>query len=428
MTEQNGFRDFESMSDKQRQAHYEAVCAAAGLDPALNLLKWTRMDDGSGTGAKRLVLYATKGATNAIRSIQGIDVTGLVDKTVAGAYVVTATARNAKGRVDMATGAASLEGKRGKALENAFALAQTRATRRVTLQMSGLDLLDESEVMSDGTTPIAEAPLPLDQIGTPVEVNSDAGTDITASGLTLKAPAVAQIPMSTNPAPETPERLPNPAAGLKLASGNLGGPSGAARPVAAPVAAKTEFHVEHREDGNYHVPDHVGDTVKIVSNPTQEAPKQRRKRRTKAEMEAANTPTVTIGENQEFVAVIESPSEQAQVELEPLPDKPQPLKVPISGLPSNAQMIGYIKRLAEYRKTILPQDGGMLPSLGMNVHKKLYAFFAVANGNQTDLTKLTVAQWDATFNYMDTVLAQKGAKELVAIIETNIGAFDEGRV
>ena len=419
MTEQNGFRDFESMSDKQRQKHYEAVCAAAGLDPALNLLKWTRMDDGSGTGAKRLVLYATKGATNAIRSIQGIDVTGLVDKTVAGAYVVTATARNAKGRVDMATGAASLEGRRGRSLENAFALAQTRATRRVTLQMSGLDLLDESEVTSDGTTPIADAPLPLDQIGAPVEINGESGIDITPPvGLTLKAPAVAQASASATLATDTPERLPNPATGLKLATANLEGPSGTVRP--------TKTTTEQPE---------------TVSEQTQstEMPKQRRKRRTKAEMEAART---------------QSPSETLQAELEPLPNEggavtaapsttaaspapnesamsatmsatPQPVKVNLSSdIPTQEQMKVYVARLTKYREEILP-NGGMIPSHGMGINKKLRAFFSVANNNTEELTSLTVAQWDATFGCMDSVLAQKGPKELVAIIETNIGAVDE---
>jgi hypothetical protein len=416
MTDQNGFRDFESMSEKQRQDHYYAVCAAAGLDPALNLLKWTRMDSGDGTGAKRLVLYATKGATNAIREIQGIDVTGLTDKTVGGAFVVTATAKNKKGRTDIAMGAASLEGKRGKALENAFALAQTRATRRVTLQMSGLDLLDESEVMSDGTTPIAEAPMPLDQIGTPVEVNSDAGTDITAAGLTLKGFSVNQVLVTDNSVPETPERLPNPAAGLKLATVNLGGPSGASR------AAATQRPTASSEVTTADVPPPTGTSV---SNQTQEAPKQRRKRRTKAEMEAAAGNAVTARVEAGLPA--ESPSEQAQAELEPLPDK-QPVKASISTeLPTPDQMKVYVEKLTKYRTEILPA-GGMVPSHGMGINKKIRSFFSVANNNTEDLTKLTVAQWDATFNYMDSVLAQKGAKELVAIIETNIGAFDEARV
>ena len=417
MTEQNGFRDFESMSEKQRQDHYYAVCAAAGLDPALNLLKWTRMDDGSGTGAKRLVLYATKGATNAIREIQGIDVTGLTDKTVAGAFVVTATAKNKKGRTDIAMGAASLEGKRGKALEKAFALAQTRATRRVTLQMSGLDLLDESEVMSDGTTPIAEAPMPLDQIGTPVEVNNGSGTDITmataSAGLTLRTAADVVNEANTNLAAAAPERLPNPAAGLKLATVNLGGPSGASR------AAATQRPTASSEVTTADVPPPTGTSV---SNQTQEAPKQRRKRRTKAEMEAAAGNAVTA--RVEAGLPVESPSEQAQAELEPLPDK-QPVKVSISTeLPTPDQMKVYVEKLTKYRTEILPA-GGMVPSHGMGINKKIRSFFSVANNNTEDLTKLTVAQWDATFNYMDSVLAQKGAKELVAIIETNIGAVDE---
>jgi hypothetical protein len=118
-----------------------------------------------------------------------------------------------------------------------------------------------------------------------------------------------------------------------------------------------------------------------------------------------------------------SPSEQAQAELEPLPDK-QPVKVSISTeLPTPEQMKVYVEKLTKYRTEILPA-GGMVPSHGMGINKKIRAFFSAINNNTEDLTKLIVAQWDATFNYMDFVLAQKGAKELVAIIETNIGGTD----
>src|ERR1700690_3705149 len=148
MTENNYAlgRDLESLSEAERQTHLNRVCAVAGIDPALGLIRYMRMQKNDGSGDFHLVLYATKGATNAIRENKGVDITGLADKVVAGAYVVTASAKNAKGRTDFATGACTIDGKHGKSLENAFALAQTRATRRVTLQMSGLDLLDESEI------------------------------------------------------------------------------------------------------------------------------------------------------------------------------------------------------------------------------------------------------------------------------------------
>src|SRR5271155_5689516 len=151
-------KDKESWTQEQKDQHYLNVCQEAGLDPKLGLLRWMKLDDGTGTGTKRLVLYATKGATNAIRARQGIDIVSLTDKVVASAYIVTATAKNVNNRTDIAQGVASIDGKCGRALENAITIAQTRAVRRVTLQIAGLDLLDESEVTNDGTVSLASTP------------------------------------------------------------------------------------------------------------------------------------------------------------------------------------------------------------------------------------------------------------------------------
>jgi len=428
--------DMDKWTPEQRQQHYLTVCAAAGLDPALGLLKYRHMDDGTGTGTKHLVLYATKDATNAIRDLQGIDIVALTDKVVNGAFVVTASAKNAKGRTDHAMGAASLEGKRGKALENAFALAQTRATRRVTLQMSGLPLIDESEVTNDGTTPIANADSPLDQIGTPVEVNSEAGIDITAPvGLTLKAPGTPKTSSTAIPAAKGDERLPNPATGLKLATTNMLGPDGATRTLKVPVqpaeaaAAPAPAPVEVAT-----VSPQAQSNIRISADPAEAsfvdaelvAPKQRRKRRTKAEMDAAKTVIKDVVIQESVPWPFPSASEQAQAELEPLPVAPaSSVKVSLNtNLPTPEQMKVYVARLTHYREVVLP-EGKMRAATGISLGKKLRAFFSVANNGQEDLMKLTVAQWEATFAYMDQTLATQGAKELVKIIETNIEALSE---
>ena len=77
-----GNRDLGQLTEAEKQTHYENICEAAGLDPALNLLRYRMMDDGSGTGKQHLVLYATKPATDAIRGVQGIsdlEQTGIYD-------------------------------------------------------------------------------------------------------------------------------------------------------------------------------------------------------------------------------------------------------------------------------------------------------------------------------------------------------------
>lgn len=397
-------RNLESLTEEQRREYYEHVCQAVGLDPKQNLLKYTMLDDGTGSGSRHLVLYATKGATNAIRGIQGIDITDLTDKVIGGAVVFTAKAKNAKGRTDIAVGACSIDGKRGKILENAFALAQTRATRRVTLQMSGLDLLDESEVSGDNTVPIEQASLPLSEIGQPVQASSEPGVDITA-GLSLKTPATAVLlssavsaaPLAPEIVPEESKRLPNPAAGL------------------APIAA----NVMAAPDG-----------VPSVAAISDEDKKPRRKRRTKAEMEAAKT---VDGEPPQDLKLVEPVAEEksdapSTPALASEPEAPKlvtaPVKIMIGNKPNAEQMKVFVDKLTDYRNNILP-SGGMVPSHGMGVVKKVREFFRVANNGIDDLQNLTVEQWENTFRFMDTTIAQHNAKKLVEIMEFNIGATDE---
>src|ERR1022692_3380181 len=161
MTKTNTFvltKDLEELSQDERRLHMENMCASLGLDPAKGLLKYAMMDKNDGSGERRLVLYATKGATDALRDINGISVIEMVDKVIGGAVVFTAKGTNKAGRMDIAVGSAAIENKHGKQLENAFAIGQTRASRRLTLQFTGSGLLDESEV-SDNTTSIVNAPV-----------------------------------------------------------------------------------------------------------------------------------------------------------------------------------------------------------------------------------------------------------------------------
>lgn len=226
-----GNRDLGQLTEAEKQTHYENICEAAGIDPALNLIRYRMMDDGSGTGKQHLVLYATKPATDAIRGVQGISDVEQTGVLILTAYVVTTKVQNKEGRTLMAQGAVDLEGKRGRALENGIALAQTRSSRRAALAMSGLGLLDESELGDIIQNPVSDAPTPLPKVKQPAaKPNTAVGKDITApAGLTLKAPplAVATQPIVSEEAVEAepePARLPNPATGLKLAGDNLGGP------------------------------------------------------------------------------------------------------------------------------------------------------------------------------------------------------------
>ena len=59
--------------------------------------------------------------------------------------------------------------------------------------------------------------------------------------------------------------------------------------------------------------------------------------------------------------------------------------------------------------------------------KKLRKFFSVVNNNigETNLDKLTVAQWETTFEFIDGTLNSGGPQALADAINYNIGAVDE---
>jgi hypothetical protein len=159
--------DLSQLTDAQRVSYYNAVCQSLQLNPLTRPFAYLLLDDGK--GSKKLVLYPTKDCTDQLRSNKGISVTKLEREAINGAYVVTAYGKNAEGREDSATGVVALEredgewqtasnGKRyfkgngnwaafrGDALANAMMKAETKAKRRLTLSLSGLGMVDESEI------------------------------------------------------------------------------------------------------------------------------------------------------------------------------------------------------------------------------------------------------------------------------------------
>lgn len=397
------------LSQAQRD-HMAAVYELAGVNPKAGTLRYSMMDDGTGSGRKKLTLYGTKGFTNAVRAAKNISVVEMTSAVIGTAISVTAKAKiEDTGRTDMAMAAVSIENKSGRGLENAIAAAQTKATRRVTLQIAGLDLIDESEVAdNDKTVALESANVPLSEIALPPEVSKEAAKDVTDLQ-TLADEAIAKLRGSSvvaAAAEEIPAKLPNPAAGLPIVTDNLASSavpprkkrtksttpkaeaalaSIAAVPTVAiellapetkaaiePVLAKTEFQVR--------VPAHVGDTVVLVPD--------------------------------------------AAIATMPLKVKVKSATV-VADMPSSDQMKGYVDRLTDYRTRILP-DGGMVASFGMAVNKKLREFVRLFNGGMDDPTKLTNTQWVNTFAYLDSTLKDKGSKELVNIIEFNVLGENNG--
>jgi hypothetical protein len=174
--------DLESLTEAQRQEYYLNACEHYGIPPELNALAFIWMD--SNDGKRNLVLYAKKAATDIIRGIRGITTTSLTKFDGEGYIGWIAEGKDSTGRAEIAVGTASTEGLRGQSMAMMAMLAQTRATRRMTLQFVG-GLLDESELPATVTNigrsgaslaSLSTVPAPVQPSVAP---NSDAGVDVT---------------------------------------------------------------------------------------------------------------------------------------------------------------------------------------------------------------------------------------------------------
>lgn len=133
--------DLSRLKEDERVSYYYKVCETVGLNPL------TRPFDYIQLGGK-LVLYANKGCGEQLRQIRKISIRIASRETIEGVYVVTAEAADPAGRVDASTGAVTIASLKGDALANAMMKAETKAKRRVTLSVCGLNMLDESELDS----------------------------------------------------------------------------------------------------------------------------------------------------------------------------------------------------------------------------------------------------------------------------------------
>ncbi len=187
--------DLAKLSPKERVSYYRRVCESVGLNPFTRPFQYIKLNG-------KLTLYATKDCTEQLRAQRGISITGLVatfDKET-GVYMVVATAIDRDSRTDSATGAVPLgDDVRGEARANAVMKAETKAKRRVTLPISGLGWLDESET---GSIPGAQV----------VEIDDGLNALPAPNGNSVQAP-----PAPPSPAPPTPSPAPEAAQTLERA-------------------------------------------------------------------------------------------------------------------------------------------------------------------------------------------------------------------
>lgn len=192
--------DLGPLSEVQRQDYLRQASEYFGLDPNLNALDLIWMNNTD--GIRRLIAYARRGTTDILREIHQINVLSVTMQTAPGFVSFTAIGKNVKGRQEIAVGAAGTDGLKGDRLAAAVSTAQTRATRRLTLQFVGGGLLDESEVGDSSTTDINRLNVSLSSIATApvqpvVEANTEAGKDVTP----INTEITNVMPLLTVPAP-----------------------------------------------------------------------------------------------------------------------------------------------------------------------------------------------------------------------------------
>lgn len=131
--------DLSKLTAEERVGHYLAVCQAVGLNPVTKPFDYLSLNG-------KLVLYANKGCAEQLRSNKKISFTKpetTIDDKL-GIIMVSVTGRDETGRTDTDIGAVPLP-KGSEDRCNAVMKAITKAKRRTTLSICGLNMLDDTE-------------------------------------------------------------------------------------------------------------------------------------------------------------------------------------------------------------------------------------------------------------------------------------------
>jgi len=173
--------DLRNLTNEQRVIYYRRTCESLGLNPLTKPLDFINLSG-------KLVLYATKGATDQLRARHGISVRVVSQEIDGDILMVTVEGTDATGRVDTEIGAVTVSGLRGDALANARMKALTKAKRRLTLSMAGLGMMDETELE---TVPRHEA----------VRVDMETGEVIESTGRHVAAEVIESPAVPVPPPP-----------------------------------------------------------------------------------------------------------------------------------------------------------------------------------------------------------------------------------
>lgn len=188
--------DLAKLSPQERNTYYMQVCRSIGLNPLTRPFEYLTLNG-------KTVLYARRDAADQLRKINNISIE-IVSKAVdEGLLTIHVRAKDGSGRIDEDYGVVNVGALKGEAAANAFLKAVTKAKRRVTLSISGLGFLDETEV-DDIPASAKRAPAH--------EAASQAS--VAANGRPQPAPLALAAPTPVDVNPETgevgPRALPVP--------------------------------------------------------------------------------------------------------------------------------------------------------------------------------------------------------------------------
>lgn len=130
----------QKLSTPQRLQFLTAICRSTGLNPLTSPFSFITLQG-------KMVIYATKSATDQLRKLHNVSVEIVSKEMMGDTLIVTSRASMPSGRRDEDVGAVTCSPKlQGEALALAHMKAITKSKRRVTLSICGLGFLDESEI------------------------------------------------------------------------------------------------------------------------------------------------------------------------------------------------------------------------------------------------------------------------------------------
>ena len=132
--------DLSKLTPDERVRFYNETCRSVGLNPLTRPFEYITLNG-------RLQLYARRDAADQLRKINGISIKIISEHFSDDLLTIHVQARDKTGREDEDLGVVSFPKElRGDARANTYMKAITKAKRRVTLSISGLGFLDETEV------------------------------------------------------------------------------------------------------------------------------------------------------------------------------------------------------------------------------------------------------------------------------------------